>query len=194
MPLHDIKNDHLMHLTLKDKGLHSEDLFILSQYLKHNHSITHINLSKNNIGFKYVEENKVIEIKMKNQDKLKDFSFQQLFYDSLGLEHFCLALCKTDRLVHLDISENDLGPKNFNLLHKVFRKNTKIECLNIADCMIDGKETKILCESLMNNKALKYLFLRNCNIGDEGSTSIASLIDFNKTMIELEIFNCGITE
>jgi len=76
MPLHDIKTDQLIHLTLKDQGLHSEDLFILSQYLKHNHSITHINLSKNNIGFKYIEESKVIEIKMKNQDKLRDFSFQ----------------------------------------------------------------------------------------------------------------------
>ena len=75
-----------------DVGLHSEDLFILSQYLKHNESITHINLSKNNLGFKYVEQDKQIEVKMKNQDKLKDFSFQQIFYDSLGLEHFSLAL------------------------------------------------------------------------------------------------------
>jgi hypothetical protein len=40
-----------------------------------NNSVTKINLSKNQIGFKYVEENKIIEIKMKNQDKLKDFSF-----------------------------------------------------------------------------------------------------------------------
>jgi hypothetical protein len=75
MPLHNIKTDQLVELTLRDQGLNSEDLFILSQYLKHNHSITYIDLSRNNIGFKYVDENKVIEIKMKNQDKLKDFSF-----------------------------------------------------------------------------------------------------------------------
>lgn len=53
---------------------------------------------------------------MKNQEKLKDFSFQQEFYESLGLEHFSLALSQTDRLLYLDVSENDMGPKNFNLL------------------------------------------------------------------------------
>ena len=107
-----------------DVGLHSEDLFILSQYLKHNDSITHINLSKNSLGFKYVEQDKQIEVKMKNQDKLKDFSFQQIFYDSLGLEHFSLALSQTDRLKYFDISENDLGPANFQVLQKIFVSNT----------------------------------------------------------------------
>ena len=76
MPLQDIKTNILIELNLNGVGLHSEDLFIISQYLKHNTSITHINLSKNCIGFKYIEESKQIEIKMKNQDKLKDFSFQ----------------------------------------------------------------------------------------------------------------------
>ena len=30
MPLHDIKTDNLQQLILRDSGLHSEDLFILS--------------------------------------------------------------------------------------------------------------------------------------------------------------------
>lgn len=75
MPLHDIKTDNIVILDLPENNLHSEDLFILSQYLKHNHSIKEINLSKNCIGFKYVEESKVIEIKMKHQDKLRDFAY-----------------------------------------------------------------------------------------------------------------------
>lgn len=76
---------------------------------------------------------------MKNQDKLKDFTYQKEFYESLGLEHFSLALCQTDRLEYLDISENDIGPKNFNLLQPIFKKNVKITYLNIADCKIDGE-------------------------------------------------------
>lgn len=137
--------------------------------MKHNNSITHIDLSKNKIGLKYVEESKVIEYKMKNQDKLKDFSFQQHFYDSIGLEHFSLALSNDNRLEHLDLSENDLGPKNFSLLQKIFKVNTKIESLNIADCWIDGEQTDYLCQSLKKNTKLKYLYLRNCRIGDRGS-------------------------
>ena len=64
MPLHKIKTNQLTQLELVGQGLHSEDLFILSQYLKHNSSITHISLAKNNIGFKYIEEIKQIEIKI----------------------------------------------------------------------------------------------------------------------------------
>ena len=84
----------------------------MSQYLKHNTSITKIDLSKNKIGLKYAEESKIIEFKMKHQTQLQDpeFSYTQNFYDSIGLEHFALALCNDNRLNHLNLSENDIGP------------------------------------------------------------------------------------
>lgn len=47
---------------------------------------------------------------------------------------------------------------------------------------------------MRHNFSLKYLYLRNCKVGDRGSQAIAQLIDFNKTLVELEIFNCGIAE
>jgi len=50
MPLNTIKLDVIQLLNLPGAGLYSEDLFILSQFLKENKSITHINLSKNCIG------------------------------------------------------------------------------------------------------------------------------------------------
>ena len=46
MPLLAIKNNQLQQLVLSECGLHTEDLFVLSQFLKHNSSITKINLSK----------------------------------------------------------------------------------------------------------------------------------------------------
>lgn len=61
---------------MREQNLYSEDLFILAQFLKHNTSVTNLNLSKNYIGYKFIEEAKIIEMKMKNQDKLKDFSFE----------------------------------------------------------------------------------------------------------------------
>jgi Ran GTPase-activating protein (RanGAP) involved in mRNA processing and transport len=76
---------------------------------------------------------------MKNQNRLKDFSFQEEFYNSLGLEHFTIALTGTKRLKLLDISENDIGFVNFNFLQPIFRDNTEIESLNLADCKINGE-------------------------------------------------------
>lgn len=46
MSLLAIKQNNLVELNLKDQSLYSEDLFILSKFLKHNSSVTHINLSK----------------------------------------------------------------------------------------------------------------------------------------------------
>lgn len=64
--MREIRFNRLIELNLREQGLYSEDLFILSQVLKTNTSITHINLSKNMIGYTYMDERKVLEIKMKN--------------------------------------------------------------------------------------------------------------------------------
>ena len=50
MPLSTVSLNSVTLLNLSNQGLFSEDLFILSQYLKRNTSITHLNLSKNFIG------------------------------------------------------------------------------------------------------------------------------------------------
>lgn len=85
-------------------------------------SITHINLSKNKIGYTYMEPKEIEELRRKNKAKLDNYTFNELFYSSLGLEHFAIALADTERLTELDLSENDLGP-NFELLQKIFKKN-----------------------------------------------------------------------
>lgn len=76
----------------------------------------------------------MLEIKLKNQDKLKDSTFDKLFYDSLGLEHFTIAFQNTNRIKSLDISENDIGGQNFLILMPIFESNRMIENLNVADC------------------------------------------------------------
>ena len=100
------------------------------------------------IGLTYVDEREVLEIKMKNQEKLLEATFDKLFYDSLGLEHFTQAFIKTDRIKSLDISENDIGRKNFMILLPVFKANVFIENLNVADCQLDGYSVASMCEIL----------------------------------------------
>lgn len=195
MPMRQIKSNDLMELVLRDQNLYSEDIFILSQALKQNNSLTRIDLSKNNIGFQYVEERKLLEIKMKHQDKLRDSTFEQLFYNSLGMEHFALAFGDTDRIRELDISENDIGSKNFTLLMKVFRSNTKISTLNVADCKLDGGCAQELCSILKeHNDSLKLLKFRNSPLGEKGALAIADLIQRHSSLVEIEMFNCEIAE
>jgi hypothetical protein len=52
-----------------------------------------------------------------------------------------------------------------------------------------------LCRILeTSNESIKKLYFRNSKIGDEGAMAVASLIRANQSMVELEVFNCNITE
>ena len=86
------------------------------------------------IGLTYVDEREVLDIKMKNQEKLLKSTFDKLFYNSLGIEHFTEAFSNTKRIKSLDLSENDIGNDNFLIMLPIFEANTEIENLNIADC------------------------------------------------------------
>ena len=158
-------------------------------FLKNTTVLKNINLSRNFIGFKYLEESKVIELKMQNKDKIKELNFEELFYDSLGIEHLSLALSKRPMLEYIDFSDNDIGPNNFKLLMKVFEINTNIRYINIADCKINGETTAELCSILTNNKQLKSLLIRNCPIGDTGAEAVGKMIKNHTSLQELELFN-----
>lgn len=57
---------------------------------------------------------------------IKNGTFDQIFYSSLGIEHFTISLRKTDNLKVLDLSENDIGVVNFKLLLPIFKINNKL--------------------------------------------------------------------
>ena len=66
-------------------------------------SLKEINLSKNMIGLTYLDDDRF------NQLKQTVSHFGKDMYDSLGLEHFTIALQSSSRIRLLDISENDIG-------------------------------------------------------------------------------------
>lgn len=156
MPLSTISMDSITLLNLSNQGLCSEDLFILSQYLKKNQSITHLNLSKNFIGLHCPSRHS------KGHP-----------YSSLGVEHFAIALQDTDRILELDLSFNDIGSSNFEYLQRIFKSNVNIELLNLDDCRIDELQVKKLCEVLTNNNKLRYMYLSNNRISVVGSQAVA---------------------
>lgn len=136
MPLKELKTDQLVLLDLKDQNLFAEDLFILSQFLTPNKSVTHVNLSSNLIGFSKHSP-------QLRKDKQVDFSDQE--FNSMGLQHLSLALAATDRIVELDLSSNKIGSSNFDFLQAVFSANSKLQLLNIAECQIDGAQIGKMC-------------------------------------------------
>lgn len=158
----------MVELNLRNQGLYSEDLFILAKVLSYNNSIKVINLSKNYIGYTFVEARKILEFKMKHQNKIKHGNFEQMFYSSLGIQHFANSLSSSDRLKELDFSENDIGTENFELLLKIFESNTKITHLNLSDCNINDDCVANLCATIkQSNFTLKDLKFRNSKFSEK---------------------------
>ena len=77
-------------------------------------------------------------------------------------------------------------------MHTIFKSNIYLELLNLAECKVSGGEISILCDNLSENQSIKYLYLRNNDLGEIGAESMARLILVNKSMIELDLFNCNI--
>lgn len=81
------------------------------------------------------------------------------------------------------------------ILLPIFKSNNLIENLNVADTTIEGECVKQLCSILKEkNFALRLLKFRNSNLGEVGAEAISNLIAGHQTLVELEIFNCGIGE
>jgi len=117
-----------------------------------------------------MDERKVLEIKMKNQNKIRESTFDQLFYNSIGLEHFAIALSNKENVKTLDLSENDIGKTNFKVLLSIFKSNVSIQTLNVADCNIDGHCVAELCVLLkQTNTTLHTLKFRNSDLSDVGA-------------------------
>jgi Ran GTPase-activating protein (RanGAP) involved in mRNA processing and transport len=57
-------------------------------------------------------------------------------------------LSQTERIKHIDLSENDIGKKNFVLLLDIFKSNSNIQTINVADCNIDGNCVEKMCSIL----------------------------------------------
>lgn len=93
------------------------------------------------------------------------------------------------------MSENDIGKTNFMMLMSIFKSNVAIQTLNVADCNIDGNCVSKLCTLLKKtNTTLHTLKFRNSDLSDLGAQGIAELLSNHMSLVELEIFNCGITE
>ena len=51
-----------------------------------------------------------------------------------------------------------------------------------------------LSEVLLDNKELKYLYVKANQLGDAGAKAMGKFISVSKSVLELDLFGCGIEE
>ncbi|XP_065888158.1 protein NLRC3-like isoform X3 [Dysidea avara] len=122
-------------------------------------------------------------------------------------------------LTELDVSECGLSAKGASCVGR-FLKNCNLQVLNIGGNSIGDDGISVMMDGLQYNKTLTELhvyncgisakgascvgrFLKNCNlqvlnigrnsIGDDGISVMMDGLQYNKTLTELHVHNCGIS-
>jgi Ran GTPase-activating protein (RanGAP) involved in mRNA processing and transport len=62
----------------------------------------------------------------------------------------------------------------------------------LANCGLGGVQVESLSEILIENKDLKYLYLKGNEFGDRGAKGLGRFISTSKSILELDLYCCGI--
>ena len=179
----------------------------VSDALKENKSITHLNLSSNpqikNKGLEALSYilSSVINLKLSyNQinpegalvlsEALKDN--QSLVYLDLsnnqlqqqGIQAILTALQSNISLVSLDISSNNIGDLGAQALFALLKDNKTIAILNIQNNNITDKGAKYIADLLVENLFLSYLEFMGNNLQQQGAALISDALKMNSTVIK----------
>jgi Ran GTPase-activating protein (RanGAP) involved in mRNA processing and transport len=140
----------------------------LIQEIKEIKTLKNLNLSNNNIGNNF----NILCIKC-TANKNQLFDLQKI------------------KLHTLDISNNYIGPKDFEILTKILFHNSTLTSLNMASNNIGSEGAIILAKALSQNKVIKKLIISNNCIGEEGAIEIAKIIPNCTSLTSLDLsYNC----
>ena len=111
------------------------------------------------------------------------------------------ALCNNTSLKKLDISGNNLRVEGSVALAEMLSCNKSLTELNLRGCDITEAELREIARGLLHNTSLKKLdisqnymsFSRN-KLEMEGSVALAEMLSCNKSLTELNLRGCDITE
>ena len=162
-----------------------------------------------------LKENKVLKSLNLSNNNLGELA---LLYIAKGLQHntslvqlnlSSCALTVTDRseqalgemlktnttLKGLNMSGNtSLGDTGVKCISEGTFVSTTLILLNLRNCGITASGAKYLSQMLSQNRSLQSLDIGANHIGDEGISNIAEALKSNKTLRELLMPYCGITD
>jgi Ran GTPase-activating protein (RanGAP) involved in mRNA processing and transport len=118
-----------------------------------------------------------------------DLSYNQITCAGFGdlLEALTMN-CPPSRLVHLDLTETQLGGKGATAIATILRHNRSIETLCLGKNNLGTKGIKALAPELTTNSSLKVLDLSYNNIKSRGASILALALE-NATQSNLRILD-----
>lgn len=181
------------------EGLHRNRLGILgaeavSNYLRYNRVLTHLNISDTSIGKEGFEH--IIQGLAHNKTLVSlDISSNGFSYHSL--EDFCNSIITTN-LNELNLSCNKIGNKGCEIFARLLAsrlvKTSPLVKIDLSSCEIASLGASRIFESLENNACALSLKFDNNDISISTGGSIGKFLHINGTMKYLSLNNCNLKD
>ena len=110
-----------------------------------------------------------------------------------GANSFAYALHSMKSLQNLDVSFNHIGDEGAKTLARVLSTNVSLATLTLSDNDIGPDGAAALAEALHKNMCLQELNVSGNNIGDEGAKGLARALCSNESLRTLNIYHSSVS-
>ena len=161
---------------------------ILSEYLKSNHSLTHLRWD----GALNESAVATIEHVLQSNCTLKCLDLRGASGEGLrssGLQVLTRALTANCTLTHLNLTNSLFGDAGVTYLSQVLRSNRTLTHLNLQFTWIYNSGAKELSGALQSNRSLTHLNLQANLIGNPGAEDFARALQSSCALMYLDLSN-----
>lgn len=177
-----------------EESLSDEDLHELEQFLFDYHrfmDLTSLELPRN--GLTPASGSSLAAILSLQHETLASLSLAHNPFTSVGLNQILEPLLshspQSTNLIHLDLTDTQLGAKGGLVIAQLLRNNTTLQQLNLARNSIGTRGIKAIVPELTINSSLQLLDLSYNNIKSRGATLLAHALEEPTSVSNLKSLN-----
>lgn len=166
----------------------------VSEFLRYNRVLTHLNIGDTGIGkegFEYIIQG------IAHNDVLVFLDVSNNGLSFQGIEGFCESLLTT-KLRELNLSGNKIGNKACEYLAKTLAHKSITHCplqkLDLSSCDITAYGVGKICEALENNPHVTHLSVDNSNLLQYSGNAIGKCFTLNSSLLNVSFCNCNLKD
>ena len=184
-----VKLEHLIHLNVEKVGMTEVGACALGDWLECNNLLQSLVISENNIN-----DNGLTKILNTIPSTLVRLIASHCNITCDGAKNIGEILRTTNTLKYLKIPNNPIGDDGISAISDNLHNDQTLIKLVADSCEFHSKGAESVGRMLEVNKTLKFLSISNNPIGDYGLSAIACGITTNTgtALLELYVFNCEI--
>lgn len=187
-------SERVQELIISDESINDENLYELEQFLFDYHRVvdlTNLELPHNELT--PASGRPLAAILSLQHETLRSLSLAHNPFTSVGLNQILEPLLslspQATNLIHLDLTDTQLGSKGGRVIAQLLRNNSTLQELNLTNNYIGTNGIRAIVPELTTNYSLQLLNLSYNNIKSRGATLLAHALEESTSVCNLKSLN-----